>query len=83
MKIEAFKQLPVTWQHKEVEQQGVPLGMRESKRFSIYLFAVYSFYAELYVLKRDAAERCLSVFEEVDKLAPYLKQIDITKLFNL
>lgn len=81
MKIDVFRQLPINRQHQEVEQQGVPLGVRESKRFSIYLFAVYSFYAELYVLKRDAADRCLSVFEEVDKLAPYLKQIDITLLF--
>lgn len=83
MKIDAFRKLPVHRQHEEVEQQGVPLGVRESKRFSIYLFAVYSFYAELYVMKEDAADRCLSVFERVDKLAPYLKQIDITQLFNL
>lgn len=82
MTIEAFKKLPVNRQHKEVEQKGIPLGLRESKRFSIYLFAVYSFYAELYVLKRDAADRCLSVFEEVDKLTPYLRQIDISQLFN-
>lgn len=59
------------------------MGRRESKRFSIYLFAVYSFYAELYVLKRDAADRCITVFEEVDKLAPYLKQIDLSKLLNI
>lgn len=83
MNIEAFKQLPLHRQHEQVKQQGIPLGRRESKRFSIFLFAVYGFYAELYIMKADVTDRCLSVFAEVDKLGPYLKQIDISALFRL
>lgn len=82
MDIGRFKQLPISHQREQVERKGTPLGLRRSKRYTIYLFAVHSFYAELYFHKQEGIFGCLSVFEEIDKLAPYLKQIDISGLIG-
>jgi hypothetical protein len=80
MKVEEFKKLYPRRQRQLVVERGVPLGKRESQRFSIYLYGLHGFYVEVYFFNESGEYSTLRPFEEVDKLAPYLQQIDIQEL---
>jgi hypothetical protein len=83
MKVEEFKKLHPRRQRQLVVETGVPLGKRESNRFSIYLYGLHGFYVEVYFFKESGEYSTLRPFEEVDKLTPYLQQINIQELLPL
>lgn len=83
MKVEAFKKLHPRRQRQHVVERGVLLGRRESSRYSIYLYGLEGFYVEVYFFKDGGEYSTLRPFEEVDKLAPYLQQIDIHQFLPL
>lgn len=75
-----FKKLPSRRQRQLVVEQGVPLGKRESERYTIYLFALEGFYVEVYFFRCSGEYGTLKPFDEVDGLEPYLQQIDLQEL---
>lgn len=83
MKVEAFKKLHPKRQRQQVLERGILLGRRESSRYSIYLYGLEDFYVEVYFFKEGGEYSTLRPFGEVDKLAPYLQQINIQELLPL
>ena len=80
MKCAVFQRLPSRRQRQLVLDKGVPLGKRESRNFCIFLFAIDSFYVEVYFFKESGDYCTLKPFEEVAKLEPYLEQINVDDL---
>ena len=80
MRFEEFKGLPPRKQHQMVMDEGVLLGMRRSQHFSIYLYALYSFYVELFFFKQTGEYVTLNPFKELEQLDPYLTEIDLGQL---
>ena len=80
MRVETFKRLPPKRQQQLVVDQGVPLGHRESHRYSIFLYALDVFYVELYFFKDSGEYASLKPFSEVERLEPYLEEIDVAGL---
>lgn len=83
MKVEEFKKLHPRRQRQLVVENGVPLGKRESTRYSIYLYGLHGFYVEVYFFKESGEYSTLRPFDDVDKLAPYLQQIDIHEVLPI
>lgn len=80
MKVVEFRKLPPKRQRRIVVEAGVPLGRRESRNFSIYLYALEGFYVEVYFFRETGEYGSLKPFDDVDGLTPYLQQIDIQEV---
>lgn len=80
MKYEVFKRLPSRRQRQVVLDIGVPLGKRERHNFCIFLFAVESFYVEVFFYKESGEYCTLHAFDEVDELEAYLEEINVEDL---
>lgn len=83
MKAVQFKKFPPKRQRQIVLDKGVPLGKRESNRYSIYLYGLEGFYVEVIFFKESGEYASLRAFDDVDRLAPYLQQISIEELLPL
>ena len=82
MKVDVFKSLPARRQQQLIVDKGVQLANRESKHFSIFLYALDGFYVELFFFKGSGEYASLKPFGEVEQLEPYLREIDVKGLLN-
>ena len=64
----------------EAVWSGVHLGERQDEEHTILLYQIDSFYVEVYYHREYNLIRRMRSFSSVDQLAPYLRQIDISKL---
>ena len=82
MDFRAFRKLNSRIQEHLVSHKGVMLDERSNAKFNIYLFGLDSFYVELYFHRDSGHLAMLHPFDSTDKLAPYLKEIDLSTLLN-
>lgn len=62
---------------------GAYLASRRIKDFTILLFQIASFYAEVYVDTEEMEIGYIRAFSSVDELNPYLNSINLSQIFSL
>jgi hypothetical protein len=82
MRLSAFRRLSPNKQHQMVASLGALLCERKTKNFLIYLYQLDGFYIELFFFKESGEFATMKPFDNLDELAPYLEEIDLTYLLN-
>lgn len=77
MTITAFKNLHQRQQAAYLAQHGHPLAERTEDSFELRLFAVETYYAEVWRSRGDEAILFIHVFEKASGLSEYLPLISI------
>lgn len=75
-----FNTLPIQYQAQFTWDHGVFLASRKTEAHVINLYFTKKFYVEVhYSLRNEGVDMIIS-FTNIDKLQPYLDQIDIDKI---
>ena len=82
MQLQDFKYEQKRTKESLVLQDGVYLATRRQDGFTVLLFAVHSFYVEVYCDLDEAMVGYIRAFSSVDELAPYLSMMDISELLS-
>lgn len=77
-----FNRLPQKRQLQLVVDEGVLVGQRTSENFSIYLYAVDGFYAEVYFFRSSGEYARMRPINDMDQLDPYLVKINLGELLE-
>ncbi len=77
MTIAAFKSLHQRQQAEHLDRHGHPLAERQEDSFELCLFAVETYYAEVWRSRGDEAILFIHVFEKPNGLSDYLPLISI------
>ena len=80
MKLCEFEFLPEAEQLDVIQEDGVYIGKRWRKNFSILLYQVNDFYVEVIYSKYRCYVSNIRCFSSTDLLEPYLEQVDIEHL---
>jgi hypothetical protein len=79
-----FKNLTEASQLQTLWVDGVYVDLvRYSKTFRINLYVLYDFYVEIFFDQVNDEPLYIKAFKDINKLNPYLKQIDIESLLTL
>ena len=79
-----FQSLPAEMQIEQLSQHGIALDLAYSiKSAEAVLFAYCDFYVELLLEKYTDEILSIKIFKSLNKLEPYLPQIDITEITAL
>lgn len=82
MTFDDFNTLDRGIQRSLLIKRGVKIGSARSDDFNAILFALDSFYVEVLFDPEKNREVYIRCFMSTDCLEPYLKQIDISSLFE-
>ena len=82
MTIEKFNQLPIEEQQRAVLQDGVFLAERKDFPLRMMLYDMNSFYVEVFFLSRNNKAAWLNAFDSMEKLEPYLTNINISPVLE-
>jgi hypothetical protein len=77
-----FCSLPREMQDAVVEHEAVLLAQRKGVRASSQLYQLHGFYVELLLGENNQVIRMES-FTEMQRLTPYLQQVDVSPLLSL
>ena len=69
------------FQRAEAVRSGVAIADREDENHNIVLFQIHGFYMEVFCDRKCHHISRLEVFSNIERLAPYLEQIEIDELF--
>ena len=75
-----FRQLPVNKQYYILDKCGIELSALFTRKEAKVLFSLYNFYVEIIYLRASREIKSLSSFLDVDRIEPYLEQINIDEL---
>jgi hypothetical protein len=75
-----FRQLPVNKQYYILDKCGIELSALFTRKECKVLFSLYNFYVEILYLRASSEIKSLYAFSDVDRLEPYLEQINIDGL---
>ena len=82
MKFTTFKTLPNRQKQDVLWAKGVPVAYRRTENLHYMLFQIDAFYMEVgYCLKNEAI-KSMKAFEDMKRLEPYLKLIQLPSIFN-
>lgn len=82
MDIERFHMLSLPQKYYYTSKVGVHLCARQAAEAQIDLYAVHSYYVEIICPLHSSKDSCIRAFSSIDKLEPYLEEIDIECLFQ-
>ena len=80
MNPDAFDLLKTETKRRLVTSKGILLAKRVTENYKVYLFQLYSFYAEMVVSKKGGEVEWVNTFNDVEHLEPYLAYIDIKEV---
>ena len=80
MTLTEFTALDADKQVEIIAHSGVHIAVREHPHHSIRLYQMDTFYAEIFLCKKDNSIWKVGGFDHPILLQPYLKQIDISSL---
>lgn len=79
-----FQRLTEVSKMQKLWLSGVYLELtRYTKKLQVNLYALDDFYVEIFFDKKHNEPLYIKEFEELDRLEPYLKQINIDDLFEM
>ncbi|WP_207493590.1 hypothetical protein [Aridibaculum aurantiacum] len=81
--ISMFSQLKMKEQADMLYQHGVYVGKQRNALYSIVLYQLDSFYVEVYYRKYRFSIVKIHCFCSIDKLQPYLWQVNVDVLLNV
>ncbi len=73
-----FKKLTIDQQANYVKRFGKYLSIRENRHFLIDLYCIDDFFVELWYSPNSAGINQIKAFRGIEKLDPYLKNIDLS-----
>lgn len=76
-----YYHLNQTEQFETLYDHGIHISDRADSEYCIILFQLDNFYVELYFHIEDNVLKKLISFSNIDYIAPYLEQIDLSELF--
>ena len=82
MNLYRFLKLDETQQTEILWYNGVQIGRRKDEEHTILLYQVESFYVEVFYNRKEKIIKKYRCFEQVEQLAPYLEQIDISPVYK-
>jgi hypothetical protein len=82
MTLQSFIKLCPNSQQERVFDYGIFIADRKNQGYIIYLYALDDFYVELYYIQKTTALSHIVTFQSIERLEPYLVQIDINGLFQ-
>jgi hypothetical protein len=80
MKQKAFEVLTQDEQLEYAVQNGTYLMDRKDDDVTVRLFDVNGFYVEIFSLNETGVVVLIKSFNETEKLAPYLRQMDLSRM---
>lgn len=81
MDLSVFNQLPLDTQINLALTDGIFLLNRQTPELTVQLFALHLFYVELFTFQPTGKILMVKSFKNIERLNPYLKEIDITEIF--
>ena len=75
-----FRCLPVNKQFYILDKCGIELSALFTRKESKVLFSLYNFYVEIVYIRASSEIKSLLAFSDMDRLEPYLEQINIDGL---
>ncbi len=82
MTLQEFRAADPSQQFALISDQGTRLCSKDFSEFSVILYQVEGFYAEVFYEKQTGCLQILRVFSSTLLLDPYLEQIDISTLLQ-
>lgn len=80
MTVNQFDSINLEEQRQVVLLKGEYLSSRETTCFAVNLYAVEGFYVEVFFWKRNYELAMVRSFDSVEKLEPYLEEIEISEI---
>ncbi|SOD93114.1 hypothetical protein [Spirosoma fluviale] len=78
-----FDRQPLFIRQGALRLWGVPLAHRSDVCQNRQLYSFNNFFAEVCYDKNDGSLTCVCTFTRIQRLAPYLEQVNVDKLVNL
>ena len=81
MTIDHFQALSINTQKKLAVVKGVPLAEKQTNDYSTVLYAINSFYVELYYPPKEDKVLWVNSFDATEELDFYLEDIDVSSVY--
>ncbi len=78
MTIDHFQALSINTQKKLAVIKGIPLAEKQTNDYNAVLYAINSFYVELYYPPKENKVVWVNSFDATDELDFYLEDIDVS-----